>query len=49
MNTNLFILMLEQASSPYLPFSLDDYIDEEIISVPKDTPLIIPDHIKAQL
>jgi hypothetical protein len=32
-----------------MPFSLDEYIDEEIILVPEDTSLTIHDHIKAQL
>jgi hypothetical protein len=41
--------MQEQVSSPYLPFSLDEYIDEKIIPVPEDTPPMIPDYIKAQL
>ena len=49
MNTNSFILMQQQVSSPYLPFSLDEYLDEETILISKDTSQIIPNHIKAQL
>ena len=41
--------MQEQVSSPYLPFSLDEYLDEEPILISKDTPPMIPDYIKAQL
>jgi hypothetical protein len=32
-----------------LPFSLDEYLDEDIILIPEDTSPVIPDHIKAQL
>jgi len=39
----------EQVSSPYLPFSLDEYLDEEPILILEDTPPMIPDYIKAQL
>jgi len=49
MNINSFILMQEQVSSPYLPFSLDEYLDEEIIFVSEDTSPIMPNHIKTQL
>jgi hypothetical protein len=49
MNANLFIIIQEQASSPYLPFSLDKYLDEETILVLEDTPLMLSDYIKAQL
>jgi hypothetical protein len=48
-NTNLFISTQEQVSSPYLPFPLDEYLDEEPILVSEDTPSTIPDYIKAQL
>jgi hypothetical protein len=49
MNTNSFIPMQDQVSSPYLPFSLDEYLDEEPIRISKDTPTMIPNYIKAQL
>ena len=49
MNINSFILKQEQVSSPYLPFSLDEYLDEEIIFVSEDTSPIMPNHIKTQL
>jgi hypothetical protein len=39
----------EQVSSPDLPFALDEYLDEESILIPEDTPPTIPDSIKAQL
>jgi hypothetical protein len=42
-------LMQEQVSSPYLPFSLDEYLDEESILISQDTPPTIPNHVKAQL
>jgi len=41
--------MQEQDSSPYLQFSLDDYIDEEIILILEDTSPVIPNHVNAQL
>jgi hypothetical protein len=49
MNIDLLILIQEQASLPYLLFSLDEYIDEETILVLEDTPPMIPNHIKAYL
>ena len=39
----------EQVSSPDLPLSLEEYLDEEPILILEDTPPTIPDHIKAQL
>jgi hypothetical protein len=49
MNTNSFILIQEYVSSPYLPLSLDEYLDEETILVLEDTPPMIPNYIKAPL
>jgi hypothetical protein len=41
--------MQEQVSSPYLPFPLDECLDEEPILISEDTPPIIPDYINARL
>jgi hypothetical protein len=48
-NTNLFTPIQEHVSSPYLPFPLDEYLDEEPILISEDTSPMISDFIKAQL
>jgi hypothetical protein len=49
MNTNSFIPTQDQVSSPYWPYSLDEYLDDETILISEGTPPMIPDYIKAQL
>lgn len=42
--------MQEQSSSPYIPFALEDYTEEEVVSVPKNTAIPpLSENVKGQL